>query len=104
MVTARSIENLSGEGELYRENEHLGRVHYWITICQGTLPDERGAEISGISEIIGHLLETGKIDLGTLMRQGGQLTLQLADGRKWDCFLSNSNGVLADQDGRGKIG
>jgi hypothetical protein len=94
-----SIENLSGEGELYRGNEHLGRVSYWITVSQKMLP-VGGGDDSGTPEIIGHLMETGNIDLVTLSHRGGGLTLQLEDGRKWDCFLRDSDGRLANRDVR----
>lgn len=100
MTTRRTYttETLSGTGKLYQDDKFLKDVYYSLQIKQEWLQGRSDhPAIEGMKEITGTVMSLDKDDLvGISMLSGDDLTLYLnpKDGRRFDCFVANSNGRI----------
>jgi hypothetical protein len=91
--TLKLVEECTGEGELLRRGEILGRVRYRISRYQGML-EGSGLPVPGM-----HRIE-GSIDLDDATGLvGASLTLRLEDGRSLPITLAEGGRVLTEGHG-----
>ncbi len=96
-------ERHRGTGDLYQSGKVVCKgIKYDVRVFQ-EMHEVRGfgtgsSQVPGLKEIRGHFTETdGGFHFPSLMTSDGPLTLHLQDGRRWDCFLSNSDGTAVNQ-------
>jgi len=95
----RVVERVLGEGDVFREGRHVARTGYELTLYRAWA-DVGGALTPQHFEVEGHLLGDARI-LDGLLGTAAPLTLHLDDGRRFDCYLVNADGVVTSADGRG---
>jgi hypothetical protein len=60
----------------------------------------RGELIPGLGRIEGRIVD-GDVDLFDLVNRNAALTLELDDGRLWDCWLQSTDGTLVNRGQKG---
>ena len=98
--TQRTIEDLSGVGQMFEGDKLLGIVRYRLHVSKKVF-SVGAEEIDGLRRADGAVLDFGTLNPFDLMTRNAELTLELSDGRRWDCWLQNSNGTLVSRSGRG---
>jgi len=82
------MTTLTGIGELFHEEQLVATGRYRVEVVEPTAMK------------LGHI--EGVVNLNpatsfTLITSNNMLTLHLEDGRRWDCFLQNSDGRLVNR-------
>jgi hypothetical protein len=95
----RAIERVLGEGELTREGRTLARVGYELTLYQ-EWHDQCGKLVAGDYTVEGHFLAPSDV-LEAALGTSSPLTLHLDDGRRWQCYVVNTDGLATPADQRG---
>lgn len=95
----RLVEQPTDDGELFRGDVRLGRVHYHLAVYQH-FSDAENEDVPANVEVEGRLTAIDAVDLADYHRRGSELTLQLADGRGLDLALSDRDGRIRST-GRG---
>ena len=96
----RLIEQLADEGDLlFQGHQSLGRVRYHLSVYQH-FSSADGESVPASLKVEGHITPVDDLDLGELLRQRSELTLQLADGQAVDFFVTNADGTIRST-GRG---
>src|SRR5262245_9334889 len=99
MSMLRLTERVMGEGDLYREGTKVLRTGYELSKYQELAV--RGGELSPAGEVVeGHLLAPSDA-LTPLLGTASPLTLHLDDGRHFDLYVVNPDGVVTSADQRG---
>ena len=97
----RVVERVLGEGDLTREGQRLARVGYELTLYQ-EWHEQCGKFIAGGFSVEGlfvappHALEPA---LGT----AAPLPLHMDDGRAWQCYVVNTDGLVTPADEQGFV-
>jgi hypothetical protein len=97
----RVLETLRDVGKLSEGDVQLGRARYDITIYQKTHTVRTFGgthEIDGLKTIEGYVTPFDA-NLFDLVSRGAPLTLELADGRRWEFFVSNTDGRAVNRGG-----
>ncbi len=87
----RTIQAVAGEGELHRGDTYLGQVIYGFSAVH----DVEFIESSDARADI----KAPEIDLWALMQEKADLTLQLNNGRRWECRVGRINDRLLGKRG-----
>jgi len=84
-----SIEQLSGNGYVFDNDENLGKINYRLYVYQDVI-DVSGEEVEGLKSV------SGSISSNDAMRlfDKNNLTLNLEDGRCIKFFVSHSDGDI----------
>lgn len=79
------IEQLVGEGDVFKDDENLGKVNYQLYVYQEVVNGQEGLTNA-----------VGKIDSKIAFRlfDEGKLKLRIEDGRNIEFFIRNSNGDI----------
>ena len=84
------IANYSGRGMLLEQDDKpIAPVRYWLTVTE-SIP-------SGLKDIRGRAEGLPFDQVAQLL--GREITLELDDGRRWDCFVQSTSGNLAPRGG-----
>ena len=89
--TLRSIQAISGEGELHWGDVFLGSVIYGFNSVEGS---DYGSEFMQSADARAEIRVHGEIDLWKLLQENAQLTLRLNDGSVWECRVGRINDLL----------
>ena len=92
----RSLESLTGRGKLFDGDRCLGLVTYQVETSQKMLDAGRGELIPGLGRIEG-MITDGDVDLFDLVTRNAPVTLEMQDGRRWDCWVQSTNGTLVNR-------
>jgi hypothetical protein len=92
----RSLESLAGNGKLFDGDRCLGRVTYQVQTSQKMLDAGRGELIPGLGRIEGVIIG-GDVDLFDVVTRNAEVTLELEDGRCWDCLVQSTGGNLVNR-------
>jgi hypothetical protein len=93
------VEELSGVGRIFIEGQStpaLEGVEYEITIWQEWIETRSH---SGTGELAGLKVIEGSLSKAPYKLIGESIELQLADNRRWKCFIQSSNGNLVNRGG-----
>jgi hypothetical protein len=90
-------------GKLYHDGALLCDVVYGLTVQQELLQGRPGDQpVPGIKRIEGVVSSTKQCGvIETVMLSGAAVTLRLKDGRRFDCFVSDSRGRIVSRSGVG---
>lgn len=91
-------ERLVGRGPIFDGETRYGPVDYIVEIYDGWLTDGRGGRVKGVGRIDGQLLNLDHQTMAALFGKDS-LMLQLEDGRRWHCWMQNSDGRLMNRGG-----
>lgn len=89
--TLRSIQAISGEGELHCGGVLLGSVVYGFNTVEGS---DYSQEFMQSSEARAEIEVHDEIDLWKLLQENAKLTLRLNDGSFWNCRVGRINDLL----------
>lgn len=92
----RSLESLAGKGKLFAGADCLGQVEYRVDCSQKMLDAGRGELIPGLGRIEGVIVD-GDVDLFDIVTRNAAVTLELEDGRCWDCWVQSTSGNLVNR-------
>lgn len=95
----RVVERVMGEGVLHRDGRELFRAGYELTVYRNWTSLDGTLE-PGHFEVEGHLLASPQ-QLDTALGVSSPITLHLDDGRRFDCYVVNGEGVVTSADERG---
>ena len=88
----RLIEQPVGDGDLFEEGGHVGRVHYHLAVYQHF--SDEGELVPANLEVEGRITSPDDLDIAGLHRLGLELTLRLADGRALDFRIVQEDGNI----------
>ena len=94
-MSMKVLEQLSGDGTLYEGDKEVGPVSYDLTVYQkmiGVRTMTSDGEVPGLKRIEGRI---DGADCFDLMQRGAKVTLELEDGRRWNFYVTDTNGSLA---------
>ena len=91
------VENLSGIGRVFCGGAAIGAARYSVRVSK-TVAVVNGEETDLMTRIEGRVFGG---DFDPRGREGSALTLELADGRRWDCLLKDTGGTLLNTGERG---
>jgi hypothetical protein len=96
----RLIEQLADEGEIFSKGQgRLGRVRYHLSVYQ-QFSEATDEHVPASLNVEGHVTPVDDFPLDDFHRQRSELTLQLADGRSVDFWITHADGTIRST-GRG---
>lgn len=95
----RLVERVMGEGMLVRAGERVLQVSYELTRYHEFAV--RGGDMVPTGEVVEGHLHAPSDALEPLLGTSATLTLHLDDGRRFDLFVVNAEGVVTPADTRG---
>lgn len=95
----RVVERVMGEGPAHRDGRELFRVGYELTVYRNWT-SSNGTLEPGHFEVEGHLMASPE-QLDGALGVSSPITLHLDDGRRFDFYVVNTEGVVTGADERG---
>ena len=90
---SRTLESLTGLGDVYRDDKQIAKVRYTIKVKQEIIISRSNSgaqELPGLQDIRGTInVVSGESNL----IDGTVLVLQLEDGRRWQFFATSGNPI-----------
>lgn len=89
----RLIEQPVGEGDVFDGANHLGRVHYHLSVYRH-FSDVESEPVPAHLEVEGRIMPIEGVDVPRLHHERSELTLHLADGRLLECWVADEAGSI----------
>jgi len=89
----RLIEQPTGTGDVCRNDQPLGAVHYTLNVYQ-QYDEGQDEAVPSVNHIEGRIVPAGMIDLVDLWRRGAELLLKMSDGRSLTFRFRDDRGTI----------